>query len=38
MDFDDDLITTVENDYSDNDCDAISESTERFTSVEMPDE
>ena len=38
-DFDDDLITPVDNDYSDSDCDDdMSESTESFTAVEMPDE
>ena len=39
MDFDDDLITIVDNDYSDSDCvDNMSEATESFTAVEMPDE
>jgi hypothetical protein len=39
MDFDDDLITIVDNDYSDSDCDDdMSESTYNFTAVEMPDE
>ena len=39
MDFDDDFITTVDNDYSDSDCDDnMAENTDSFTSVEMPDE
>ena len=39
MDFDDDLITAVENNYSESDFhDHLSEATENFTTVEMPDE
>jgi len=39
MDFDDDLITAVENNYSDSDFDDhLSETTKSFTAVEMPNE